>query len=1091
VNTRENSFYITGGTLKPDAASYVSRQADDGLFENLMAGRFCYVLTPRQMGKSSLTVRTAERLRAKGVAVVILDLSKVGQNLTADQWYNGVVTLVGEKLEVATELEHFWLDHEHLGPLQRWMSAIREVVLRRFKTRLVIFVDEVDYVRSLPFSIDEFFAGIRELYNARAEDPDLGRLTFCLLGVAAPTDLVRDTRTTPFNIGIRIELTDFSDAEAVPLLKGLQRDQRTGARLLKRILYWTGGHPYLTQRLCQSVALDHTVTDWNGVDRLCAESFFSPRARERDDNLVFVRERLLRSEEVDRASLLHLYEQVCKRSDVPDDETSPLIGVLRLSGVTRSEGGYLYPRNRIYYRVFDRNWVIANMPDAELRRQRSAYRKGIWRAASVAAFVFVLIAGLAVAAVRERNRAEHNAQELENTLARLRVALEEAQEQRERANQGQSDAESNQRVALAEKDRAIQAEKRASEDAARAHVAERTAAASAMRAKTALDSAKESERRLRRGRLQDNNLIYELANRLEQISPTTEIAHWSLVKGNAEIQMRNFDGATDEFTKTLGAEPDNISALLNRSYLYNVVGRPEKAVEDSSAALKINPNSAVASLNLSIGLGLLGRYDEARSSVDKGIHTFMHVGYGEYPQTYVSPEIQEATGRIVIDADGETALTALHYELANLSAIAGREDFEATLQAADKRPRSANAYLFALNWAWLNYQQRPQDFGALAVQGALWERAGFPDRALHYYDAFLIHYRSHQTQKPDEDRYDRLARLVRRWKASVRSENIPLSKGSVPKTEQSNARDLFMRGYESLFSDGPDTLKLMTLTIQASRDNVDYRVQRARVLYERRQFVEARNDCDAILRLAPRTAIAYLYRALANSSKDLNAPSETITRDIQEATNLDPAIVPDIDDPNVGRVIEVLAESNSDKAINFLQRVAKYGDPSARPYLMMARLFNKRERFSEALEKIRIGIALNSEETDLYDERRRAEEGLCSSRGRNKQCLDQAEIQRHQASGYKDIGDAFLRRGKAGDALDLYTRAINILGDVLDQNTIDVGRDIAVDLAVVAHIIEERGTKAKAIEYLTTEFGNRSNLKEFLDIEIRRLRKSS
>src|SRR5262249_2275194 len=137
-------------------------------------------------------------------------------------------------------------------------------------------------VRSLPFSTDEFFAGIREFYNRRSEEPELERLTFCLLGVATPSDLIRDTRTTPFNIGQRIELHDFTEAEAAALARGLKREEEVRAALLKRILYWTGGHPYLTQRLCQAVAEDASVSGAEGVDRLCGELFFSQRARERD-----------------------------------------------------------------------------------------------------------------------------------------------------------------------------------------------------------------------------------------------------------------------------------------------------------------------------------------------------------------------------------------------------------------------------------------------------------------------------------------------------------------------------------------------------------------------------------------------------------------------------------------------------------------------------------------------------------------------------------------------------------------------------------------------------------------------------------------
>ena len=86
-----SSFYHIGGTLQRDAPSYVERQADRDLSAALMRGEFCYVLTSRQMGKSSLMVRTAIRLQAQGVAVAVLDLTSIGLNLTPEQWYDGLL----------------------------------------------------------------------------------------------------------------------------------------------------------------------------------------------------------------------------------------------------------------------------------------------------------------------------------------------------------------------------------------------------------------------------------------------------------------------------------------------------------------------------------------------------------------------------------------------------------------------------------------------------------------------------------------------------------------------------------------------------------------------------------------------------------------------------------------------------------------------------------------------------------------------------------------------------------------------------------------------------------------------------------------
>ncbi len=405
--TRHSSlpFYVTGGTLTRDARSYVTREADRKLLDGLRQGEFCYVLTSRQMGKSSLMVRAATQLREEGAGVVLLDLTAIGQNLSAEQWYSGLLTQIGQQLDLEDELEDFWDKHPKFGPLQRWMQAIPQIVLPRYTGAVAIFIDEIDAVRSLPFSTDEFFAAIREFYNRRSEDEELRRLTFCLLGVAAPSDLIRDTRTTPFNIGQRVELHDFTGTEAAPLAAGLP--QLSGA-LLDRVLYWTNGRPYLTQRLCQAVAEDENTGTPAQVDRICGELFLSQQAQERDDNLLFVRERMLRSE-VPLADVLTLYGQVHARKRVRNDATNPLVTILRLAGIARVENGELQVRNRIYDRVFGREWVKENMPDAELRRQREAYRKGLFRAAAVAAGIIALIGALAFAAITQRNRASAEA----------------------------------------------------------------------------------------------------------------------------------------------------------------------------------------------------------------------------------------------------------------------------------------------------------------------------------------------------------------------------------------------------------------------------------------------------------------------------------------------------------------------------------------------------------------------------------------------------------------------------------------------------------------------------------------------------------
>src|SRR5262245_43332548 len=177
------------------------------------------------MGKSSLCVRTMARLSASGVRCAFVDLTKIGgRNVTPDQWYAGLTVEVGRPLGLRQEMLRGWQEEANLSPMQRFFSALRDVVLERIEAPVAVFVDEIDATRSLPFSANEFFAGIRECYNRRVHDPAYKRLTFCLLGVAVPGDLIADSTTTPFNIGERVVLTEFTEGGAVGL--GAGRTQR-------------------------------------------------------------------------------------------------------------------------------------------------------------------------------------------------------------------------------------------------------------------------------------------------------------------------------------------------------------------------------------------------------------------------------------------------------------------------------------------------------------------------------------------------------------------------------------------------------------------------------------------------------------------------------------------------------------------------------------------------------------------------------------------------------------------------------------------------------------------------------------------------
>jgi hypothetical protein len=356
-------FYQASGALKPDEHSYIERAADSELLNALLQMQFCYILTPRQMGKTSLIARTKERLKAEGVCSVQIDLSSIGKSVSVEQWYLGQMNIIVRELQVKTNYIQWWQQHSYLGEVQRFGYFLTDVVLAQVAEPIVIFVDEIDTTLSLPetFNTDDYFAAIRAFYNERAFNSSLERLSFVLVGVAAPSDLIKDTRRTPFNIGRRIVLTDFLPEEAKPLMIGLAPDRALASYMLDQILVFTGGHPYLTQQACKCIA-EWAKSSWNVteapviVDELVTEAFLSVAGRNTDSNLQFVRTRIVGSPDAEK--LLRLYRRVRRGDILQDNELDPLFVALKLSGLVKtSDAEIVIIRNHIYELVFDETWI--------------------------------------------------------------------------------------------------------------------------------------------------------------------------------------------------------------------------------------------------------------------------------------------------------------------------------------------------------------------------------------------------------------------------------------------------------------------------------------------------------------------------------------------------------------------------------------------------------------------------------------------------------------------------------------------------------------------------------------------------------------
>ncbi|MDX2030346.1 MAG: AAA-like domain-containing protein [Blastocatellia bacterium] len=238
-----------GGAMRLDSPMYVARETDEEFYAAI-EGRQSVVLVkgPRQIGKSSLLARGLQRARGGGARVVLTDFQHLAARAfeSLDSLLLTLSEMIAVQLKLAVAPHQTW--SEHLGPSTNFECFIRDEVLVEGAPPLVWGMDEVDRVFPFDFA-SEFFGLFRSWHNLRALEPDgpMQRMTQAMAYATEAHLFITDLNQSPFNIGVRLRLEDFTPEQVAELNDRHGRplrDQKERERFYRLI----GGHPYLAHR---------------------------------------------------------------------------------------------------------------------------------------------------------------------------------------------------------------------------------------------------------------------------------------------------------------------------------------------------------------------------------------------------------------------------------------------------------------------------------------------------------------------------------------------------------------------------------------------------------------------------------------------------------------------------------------------------------------------------------------------------------------------------------------------------------------------------------------------------------------------------
>ncbi|MBD2616219.1 AAA-like domain-containing protein [Nostoc punctiforme FACHB-252] len=253
---------LPGGTIQLASRFYVQREPwESRSLEQIEKNAgLIRIKAPRQMGKTSLLARICHHATELGYRTATLDFLETDETIFEDLtvFLKRFCALISRKLGISPrKVSEFW-DEELFGPKENCNDYFEQCILVDLTVPLFLGLDELD--RLFPYNAvaKEFLALLRS-WNEKAKVNETWAKLRMAIAHSTESYVVMDTNSSPFNVGLAVELPEFNQEQVLDLVA--RHGLSWGTEETRQLMEMVGGHPYLVRLALYHIAQgDLTLT---------------------------------------------------------------------------------------------------------------------------------------------------------------------------------------------------------------------------------------------------------------------------------------------------------------------------------------------------------------------------------------------------------------------------------------------------------------------------------------------------------------------------------------------------------------------------------------------------------------------------------------------------------------------------------------------------------------------------------------------------------------------------------------------------------------------------------------------------------------